>query len=209
MRHIITFVLILYFSTSSMQAQKDSIEFNLQEWTFEQIINETMDDFGSYLWEIAGATYRKTNEKMLAKKYVGEVLRLFARNGNAFCIEGIEYTPMITFVDKQGKIVRRLSPRRFCAQIMTGPRIPEKFIWCKMKVANFTKEHCKQISSNEYVIDALVDTGYANDSMKFHKWEEGNLKKIKVVARRAMIDTPNGPKEYYAPYFIDLYAIIP
>lgn len=92
MRHIITFVLILYFSTSSMQAQKDSIEFNLQEWTFEQIINETMDDFGSYLWEIAGATYRKTNEKMLAKKYVEEVLRHFARNGNAFCIEGIEYT---------------------------------------------------------------------------------------------------------------------
>lgn len=44
MRHIITFVLILYFSTSSMQAQKDSIEFNLQEWTFEQIINTSVRD---------------------------------------------------------------------------------------------------------------------------------------------------------------------
>ena len=49
MRHIITFVLILYFSTSSMQAQKDSIEFNLQKWNFEQRINETMYDFGFYL----------------------------------------------------------------------------------------------------------------------------------------------------------------
>lgn len=209
MRHIITFVLILYFSTSSMQAQKDSIECNLQKWSFEQRINETMDDFVSYLREIAGSAYRNTNEKILAKKYVKSVLELFARKGNGFTVEGIEYTPLINFVDKQGKIVKRLSPKHFCEQIMTRPRFPQEFIWCKILVANFTKEHCKQISSNEYVIDALVDTGYANDSMKSHKWEEGNLKKIKVVARRAMIDTPNGPKEYYAPYFIDLYAIIP
>lgn len=67
MRHIITFVLILYFSTSSMQAQKDSIEFNLQKWNFEQRINETMDDFGIYLWEIAGATYRKKTRKCLQR----------------------------------------------------------------------------------------------------------------------------------------------
>lgn len=67
MRHIITFVLILYFSTSSMQAQKDSIEFNLQEWTFEQRINETMDDFGSYLWEILELLIEKQTRKCLQR----------------------------------------------------------------------------------------------------------------------------------------------
>lgn len=67
MRHIITFVLILYFSTSSMQAQKDSIEFNLQKWNFEQRINETMCDFGFYLWKLLELLIEKQTRKCLQR----------------------------------------------------------------------------------------------------------------------------------------------
>ncbi len=67
MRHIITFVLILYFSTSSMQAQKDSIEFNLQKWNFEQRINETMYDFGFYLWKLLELLIEKQTRKCLQR----------------------------------------------------------------------------------------------------------------------------------------------
>ena len=210
MKRILIFSLFLSFCASNMFAQKDSIESSYQtRWSFEQRINETMDDLVSYLREMAGAAYRNRDERILALKYEKAVLELFfAGKGETFNIQGVEYKPIITLIDKMGKIVKRLSPKHFCTQIINGPIIPPKFVWCKIRVANFTKEHCKQISSNEYIIDAMVDISYDNNSVNSPKLEGRKVKEIKIMAEHLIADTPNGTKEWLEPRFIDLYAII-
>ena len=212
MKRTLTFILILYLSTSNILAQKDTIESIFQtRLEFEQRTKEMVDDFNTYLREFAGGTWRTSyNERILALKYLKTALELcFARKGETFNIQGVEYKPMITLIDKTGKIVKRLSPKRFCEQIMNGYRIPPKFVWCNMRIACFSKEHCKQISSSEYIIDAVADTNYEKHPIHSPIWDERKLKEIKIMAERLMADTSKGTKEWLEPRFIDLYAIIP
>lgn len=206
MKRILIFTLFLSFCASNMLAQKDSIESRYQKrWNLEERTKEFLCDINSYLIEIAGAAYRTTNERILAMKYQREVLNLFAGKGNSFKIQGTEYKPMITLIDKTGKIVKRLSPKTFCTLIMHRPRTASKFTWCKIRIPTLTKEHCKQISSNEYIIDAWVDTNFDNYP---NRLKDEKIEKIKIIVQHALIETPEGTKDYYYPLFVDIYAFI-
>lgn len=207
MKRILIFSLFLFFCASNLLAQKKIKESDDQTiWRFEQCIKECLGDISSYLMEIAGAAYLTKNERILAMKYEECISDYFAGKGNSFYIQGVEYKPMITLIDKTGKIVKRISPKTFCSLIMNRPRTSLKLTWCKIRIPTLIKEHCDQISSNEYMVDAWVDIN--NDNYQTNQKIE-KIEKIKIIVRHVFLQTPNGTKDYYSPLFIELYAFMP
>lgn len=198
-REIMKKLIIAFFLCSlTYIAQAQEMTAN-EKTTLEQRIREQIDDFISYLPEIAGKSGKPQDEKKLALKYINSALELFIGKGDQY-----------SYIDQNGNkrlheavkmqttsrgVANRPKPmKRYLSGLINLPYQKVEVDKCSAVRIN---KHLYKISEGKYAATAVY-------LQAFRAWRDGKLiindkdaKQVTVYVDKKVIDTPNGSKTYW------------
>lgn len=187
---------ILCSLTFMVQAQEIT---ESEKATLEQRVKEQIDDFISYLPEIAGKSGKPYKEKVLAQKYIKSALELFIgkgeqypyidQNGNKRLHEAVKMQTTSRGVPNRPKLMKRYLP-----SLMNLPYQKVEVDKCSAVRIN---KHLYKISEGRYAATAVY-------LQAFRAWRDGRLiiddkdaKQATVYVDKKVIETPNGSKTFW------------
>lgn len=167
--------------------------------TLEQRIREQIDDFISYLPDIAAKSNKPYQEKLLAQKYIKAALELFIgkgdsypyidQNGNSRTHEAVKMQTTSRGIANRPKLMKR-----YLSGLINLPYQKVEVDKCSAVTIN---KHLYKISEGRYVATAVY-------LQAFRAWRDGRLiindkdaKQVTVYVDKKVIDTPNGSKTYW------------
>lgn len=190
-KKVLFVVLLLCISFSNMYAQKLSDE---DRETIEQRVIEKINDFISYLPEIAGKSDRPREEKLLAQKYINKTLELFIgkgdnyeyfdQAGNRRWHEGVKMQTTSRGIPNRPQPMKRYLPRLM------------NLSYQKVEI-----DTCSAVRIDKHIYEAGDGryTATATFIQSFKGWRDGKLiindkdaKQVTVYVERTIIDTPEG-----------------
>lgn len=167
--------------------------------TLEQRIREQIDDFISYLPDIAAKSNKPYQEKLLAQKYIKAALELFIgkgdsypyidQNGNSRTHEAVKMQTTSRGIANRPKLMKR-----YLSGLINLPYQKVEVDKCSAVTIN---KHLYKISEGRYAATAVY-------LQAFRAWRDGRLiindkdaKQVTVYVDKKVIDTPNGSKIYW------------
>lgn len=167
--------------------------------TLEQRIREQIDDFISYLPDIAAKSNKPYQEKLLAQKYIKAALELFIgkgdsypyidQNGNSRTHEAVKMQTTSRGIANRPKLMKR-----YLSGLINLPYQKVEVDKCSAVTIN---KHLYKISEGRYAATAVY-------LQAFRAWRDGRLiindkdaKQVTVYVDKKVIDTPNGSKTYW------------
>lgn len=167
--------------------------------TLEQRIREQIDDFISYLPDIAAKSNKPYQEKLLAQKYIKAALELFIgkgdsypyidQNGNSRTHEAVKMQTTSRGIANRPKLMKR-----YLSGLINLPYQKVEVDKCSAVTIN---KHLYKISGGRYAATAVY-------LQAFRAWRDGRLiindkdaKQVTVYVDKKVIDTPNGSKTYW------------
>ena len=193
---ILYLVALLWLGTLGTQAQ--SISDNERE-DIEQRIIEKINDFISYLPEIAAKSSRPMEERKLAQKYIEKALDLFIGMGYNY-----------TYIDQAGneRIHDAVKMQTTSRGIPNPPRYMRSYLprLMALKYQKVEIDTCSAVRIDKHIHDAGNGqyTATASFIQSFRGWRDGKLvindkdiKQVTVYIERKVIETPEGEDVFW------------
>lgn len=192
--------IILAFFLCSLVSMVQAQEMTESEKaTLEQRIREQIDDFISYLPEIAGKSSRPQKEKQLALKYINSALELFIGKGYAY-----------PYIDQNGnnRTHEAVKMQTTSRGIANRPKLMKRYLsgLINLPYQKVEVDKCSAVRINKHLYK-ISEGRYAATAVylqAFRAWRDGRLiindkdaKQVTVYVDKKVIDTPNGSKTYW------------
>ena len=188
---ILFIIMLLCLGTFDIQAQSITDE---EREEIEQRIIEKINDFISYLPEIAAKSSRPIEERKLALKYIEKALDLFMGKGYDY-----------TYIDQAGNkrnhdAVKMQTTTR---GVPNPPRPMRKYLQ-KLMALTYQKveiDTCSAVRIDKHIHDAGNGqyTATASFIQAFRGWRDGrmvindkDIKQVTVYIERKVVETPEG-----------------
>ena len=193
---ILYLTILLCFGTLSVQAQ--SITDKERE-DIEQRIIEKINDFISYLPEIAAKSSRPMEERKLAQKYIEKALDLFIGKGYDYmCIDQAGNERNHDAVKMQTTSRGIPNPPRYMRSYL--PRL------MALKYQKVEIDTCSAVRIDKHIHDAGNGqyTATASFIQSFRGWRDGrmvindkDIKQVTVYIERKVVETPEGEDVFW------------
>ena len=192
-------IILAFFLCSLTYIAQEQEMTESEKATLEQRIREQIDDFISYLPDIAAKSNKPYQEKLLAQKYIKAALELFIgkgdsypyidQNGNSRTHEAVKMQTTSRGIANRPKLMKR-----YLSGLINLPYQKVEVDKCSAVTIN---KHLYKISEGRYAATAVY-------LQAFRAWRDGRLiindkdaKQVTVYVDKKVIDTPNGSKTYW------------
>lgn len=189
---IVTFLLSL--NVINIQGQMISA---FDRGIIEQRILEKVNDFFSYLPEIAGKGNGSKEERALGNRYLDRTLNLFLGEGSTFGYldeNGHKRKGVVKISISSGGQIKTLSLKKYLTKLLKSPYDRISFNKC---TAIRIDEEPVVVDSIQYLAIAsvvLIQSDSINNSLYIN---DDGAKKIKVYVQRKVVLTPDGEDVFW------------
>lgn len=191
MRYLYIIVATTLFCLNAIGVQAQEIS-SFDREIIEQRILEKVNDFISYIPEIAGKGTVAEEEKILGQKYIDKVLNLFLGGGKPFKYineNGITKRHVVKITVSKGDKVKTLSLKKYLTRLLNESIEKVSFNRC---AAIRIEEEPVIVDSIKYLAVASV-VFVQNDSINDKLYiNDKKSPKIKAYVQRVVVMTPDG-----------------
>ncbi len=193
-RIILAFFLCSFVYMAQAQEMTES-----EKATLEQRIREQIDDFISYLPEIAAKSDKSYKEKLLAQKYIKSALDLFIGKGDQY-----------TYIDQSGnkRLHEAVKMQTTSRGIPNRPQPMKRYLprLMNLRYQEVEVDKCSAVRINQHLYK-IGEGKYAATAVflqVFRAKRDGKIvldnkdaKQVTVYVDKSVVETPNGSKTYW------------